>query len=374
MRRKQKTDMKKITGWLLFMLFINQAPSFGQDNDNERTGIDIIGGFQRKLVAVSDSQEYKLYIHLPGGYERSNQRYPVIYVLDAQWDYALVTTLYGQQYYDGFMPAAIVVGITWGGQNTDYLRSKYFTPTHVGDATRSGHGPDFLSFLKTQVIPFIDSSYRSAKDDRTLMGSSLAGLFTTYAFFAEPSLFSRYVLTSPSLWWDDQYIIKKEKQFAAKRAATPARLFMAMGELEGGEGDFARFETLLRSKTYKGLQLETRIIKNGGHSSSKAEGYARGLQFAFARPDIKLAPGIIDQYTGKYLFGQSDTIRIRRENSRLVGFAPDGTRFVFNAVSEAEFYVPGQFVNIRFRKDASGKTEGFQLERYEGAGFVRKIN
>jgi len=77
-----------------------------------------------------NGQEYVLQVSLPAGYDKSNKKYPVVYLMDSQWDFPLVTALYGEQYFDGFIPELIIAGITWGGThpNPDSLRARDYTP------------------------------------------------------------------------------------------------------------------------------------------------------------------------------------------------------------------------------------------------------
>ncbi len=187
-------------------------------------------------------QEYVLHVALPRGYDDPARRFPVIYVTDGQWDFTLVHAIYGQQYYDGFIPGAIIVGITWGGENPNYDTRRAFdlTPTPAGQPARYGNAANFLAFLKTEAIPFIESRYRTLKDERTLTGSSFAGLFTLYALFHETDLFNRYVLTSPSWHWDNGVLRTYGEKFSKTRLTRPVRVYMGVGEYEDVAG-FERF-------------------------------------------------------------------------------------------------------------------------------------
>jgi predicted alpha/beta superfamily hydrolase len=247
----------------------------------------------------------------------------VLYLLDAQWDFPLVTAIFGQQFYDGFLPGIVIVGITWGGKNPnhDSLRARDLTPTNVVTLRQSGGAPKFLAFVKKELIPFVESQYR-VTDDRTLMGSSFGGLFTLYALFTETELFQRYVLTSPALGWNNEVIYTYEKDCAEKHSQLPVRLFMAVGELEGVSG-FQKFAEHLKARDYQGLSLQTRVLENTGHSGTKAEGYTRGLQAVFARPSLKLAVDILAQYVGAYQLNPETTIMISAESDHLVAQGPD---------------------------------------------------
>src|SRR4051794_1395206 len=95
---------------LLFLAILFVTISFSQDNP-----VTIPGSQTRTFTSnIVNGQQYALQISLPASYAKSNKKYPVIFLMDSQWDFPLVTALYGQQYYDGFIPEVVIVGITWG--------------------------------------------------------------------------------------------------------------------------------------------------------------------------------------------------------------------------------------------------------------------
>jgi predicted alpha/beta superfamily hydrolase len=361
---------------LLFGVWLGtvQSQESGRGRAAQHAAVEIPGSQLLKITSAIVRQEYDIYVQVPGNYSDTSKVFPVVYVLDGQWDFSLVTALYGQQYYDGFIPATIVVGITWGGTNPNYdvLRARDFTPANAG-SPQFGGAPKFLAFIKNELIPFIELKYRAAKNDRTLMGSSYGGLFTLYAMFHETTLFQRYVLTSPALGFDNGVTATYEKEYAANNHRLPVKLFMAVGELEGTK-DFLSFADRLNARKYDALQLESRILEGMGHSGGKAEGYTRGLQAVFARPSLKLDPAVLDRYVGVYEQSSGATFRISAENGRLVVQAQNSPPVAFHAETETDFYVKGRRLLIHFKKDNAGKVTGFQAERFGGEEFVRKVN
>ena len=240
---------------------------------------------------------------------------------------------------------------------------------------QSGGGPKFLKFIKDELIPYVEAKYRTTKSGRTLMGSSLGGLFTLYALFHETGTFDRYVLTSPSLGWDNEILYTYEKEYAAKNKQLPVKLFIGVGGLEGGGPDeLQKFIAQLKSRNYEGLELETRVIEGIGHSGSKAEGYTRGLQAVFARPTLTLAEGILDQYLGKYQVAPQFTVEITKANGSLLLLAPGDTKIPLFAESDSNFYVKGMYLFVRFKKNEAGKVIGFDVEQFNGMQFAQKIN
>ena len=364
---------------LFFLLCFHWKTLYAQRNNSMNVAspppqVEIPNTQLQKMTSTIVGQEYDLYIHLPRNYGSKEQKYPVLYLLDAQWDFPLVTAIFGQQFYDGFLPGIVIVGITWGGKspNHDSLRARDLTPTSATTLPQSGGAPKFLAFIKKELIPFIESQYR-VTDDRTLMGSSFGGLFTLYALFNETELFHRYVLTSPAVGWDNEVIYTYEKNYAEKKPRLPIKLFMTVGELEEVSG-FQKFVAHLKARKYKGLSLQTKILENTGHSGTKAEGYTRGLQAVFARPSLKLSRDILAQYIGTYQLNPQVEIKVVEESGRLMALGPNNTKLLLHAETENDFYIPGQYLFAHFKKDATGSITGFQLEQFFGDVFLQKIN
>jgi predicted alpha/beta superfamily hydrolase len=95
--------------------------------------------------------------------------------------------LYGQHYFDGFIPEMIIVGVTWTGKNAnpDSLRARDYTPTNEKRLPQSGGADNFLSFMREELFPFIESNYKAEATDRILMGCSLGWfVYDVYAFYA----------------------------------------------------------------------------------------------------------------------------------------------------------------------------------------------
>jgi predicted alpha/beta superfamily hydrolase len=335
--------------------------------------VEIQGTQLLKITSSVVGEDFFLLVQLPRFYEDTTRTFPVIYLLDGQWDFPLVNGLTGGQYYDGFIPEVIVVGIAWTGEHPNYdsLRQKDLTPTKIKQLPHSGNAPKFLSFIKTEVMPLIESKYRASKTDRTLIGSSLGGLFTLYTLFHETNLFNRYILTSPALNWDNGAIYAAESTYAASNSQLPVNVFMAIGGYEGVP-EFQKFANRLKGRNYKGLTLETRVLDGMGHAGSKPEGYTRGLQAIFARPSISVDSRILDQYAGTYEPMPGMRIKLAGEKGKLVAYVPGEEKTPLDAATEKDFYMKGSYLYFHFRKDEAGNVTGFQMEMFNGGAFVKK--
>ncbi len=246
--------------------------------------VTLRGSELRQIKSSETGRDYDIYIRPPDKYEKNGQQnYPVLYLLDGQWDFKLLDSIYGGLYYDGFIPEMFIVSITYSGANADYnsLRAMDYTPFHDTRAPGSGEAPKFLAFLKKELFPLIESNYRADTSRRVLMGHSFGGTFTLYALFTEPGLFSGYVAGSPSVVFGDNFAFKQEAEYASSHKDLPARLYLFVGGAEDLRYPVEEFMKVLRERNYPSLEMETRTLEDERHAGVKPEGFNRGLRYIF---------------------------------------------------------------------------------------------
>lgn len=246
--------------------------------------VTIAGSEIRSLTSANTGRNYDIYLLLPANYaQNTGKRYPVLYVLDGQWDFKLLTSVQGGLLYDKFAPEMIVAGITYSGANPNYdvLRAFDLTTVEVPGNPGSGGAPKFLRFLGDELLPFIDANYRTDPTDRVLLGNSLGGLFTLYTLFTRPGLFRGYVASSPAVTSANRGAFAFEREYAASHSSLPGRVFIAVGELEPLAQPVREFVEAVKSRGYTGLEMETRVIAGERHTGNKPETYNRGLRYVF---------------------------------------------------------------------------------------------
>ena len=227
-------------------------------------------------------------IVLPEGYNKDNAvKYPVIFLMDSQWKLMPFMYTYGVLAYEKVVPQSIVVGISANADNGPWannisqFRSALYTPAKYqpSDANSTGGGADkLLNFFKQTLIPYLDKNYNTAPD-RTLIGSSLGGLFGLYALLQEEPLFQRYVLSSPSVYWGDGYIKQHEAHYFKSHKSLKAQVFMGVGDEELTQ-EVTDFSERLIKRKYKDLGYQFHH-SSLGHVSNDIEINARGLKFVF---------------------------------------------------------------------------------------------
>ena len=236
----------------------------------------------RTLKSDNTGRTYDIYIRVPEEYSEARS-YPVLYVLDGQWDFKLLDSIYGGLHYDQFVPEIIIVSVTYSGDNPNYdaLRAIDYTPPVEPPIPGYGEADKFLAFIKEELFPLIESNYHTDPSHRMLMGSSFGGLFTLYALFTEPELFSGYVSASPAVPYGNGVIFKQEAEYAEERQDLPAKLYLSVGEIEPLARPVEAFIEVMSKRNYQGLKMETQIIAGERHAGNKPEAFNRGLRFLF---------------------------------------------------------------------------------------------
>jgi predicted alpha/beta superfamily hydrolase len=360
----KKQIMKKILAFLFIIAAIRSSAQYPR--------VDIPGSELRKITSsIVAGQEYELHILLPGGYKNSAKKYPVVYLMDSQWDFPLLKSLYGQHYYDGFIPELIIVGVTWGGMNPDpdSLRVRDYTPTKEARQPQSGGADQFLSFMKNELFPFIETNYKADNNNRTLMGCSLGGLITLYTLLTQPDMFTGYAAASPAVGWGSEVLYKYEKSFAEKKLSKSVRVYMTIGDVERSRPTYEKFAAQMTSRNYSFVSITSKVLENTGHSGTKTETFGRGLQYIFEKPKLNLDAALLNKYSGTYEANNGNKIEIKNEEGRLALYFSANNKYLLFAESETIFYSTSEFLNLEFKN-----TEGFQLNRYGNSQFIKKIN
>ena len=227
-------------------------------------------------------EEVDLQVALPLGYHSTVHTYPVLYLLDGDFfmnqAISAVDFLSTPRYMNATIPGHIIVGITTKDRNHD------FTPTHDEEYDgmpfpTSGGAPKFQRFLTEELIPYVDSKFRTA-DSRTLAGWSLGGLFTTWTYLEYPDSFHRYLAISPSLWWDDMVLHDRAEDLAKNQGLSTRHLTMTLGSLERAPMDESVSGTFvpLMEKPEGGENFEFIEIDGEGHNLSPLVALHRGLR------------------------------------------------------------------------------------------------
>lgn len=218
--------------------------------------------FGKKISIHSEilGEKRPLLIHLPEGYEESQESYPIVVLLNGGYEARFANTAATIQLLSdgGQAPNMIVVGIK------DIQHVRDFFPTPVNG--RGGEADNFLKFLVEELVPYIESNYRTAPY-RILMGASNSGLFTVYSLLIEPDAFNAYLAVSPMLGWNPEFMFEKAEEFFKNDVSVNRILFMSYGDedYERVVQQVPEFVKLLEVKAPDTLLWKAEIIENDGH-------------------------------------------------------------------------------------------------------------
>ncbi|HEY2974621.1 MAG TPA: alpha/beta hydrolase-fold protein [Pyrinomonadaceae bacterium] len=267
--------MKRLPCQVLIMLFLaisGAAQAAGEDGGSQP--------ITSTLHSAILNEDRTVIIHLPRNYAlNATDKYPVMYVLDGtsqdQHTADKITVLADA----GLVPDAIVVGIPNTRGNRERDQTPPFMKTSVDDANSPlGRGDRFLAFLEKELIPFIDSKYRTS-GLRTLTGNSRGGLLVLYSLFEKPNLFQARFCYSTPVWRFEDMMIKKMVEFLRSPTHVESFLFMSAGakENEGIVGGLARVTDALKKNKKQQLKWATYSTPHAVHGNNARISTSKGL-------------------------------------------------------------------------------------------------
>lgn len=205
-----------------FMAGMAVVGSFAQEKNPITIGETV------EIFSQTLSEKRKLNIYLPPDFSK-DKNLPVIYLLDGSLheDFVHITGLV--QFFNLMfsMPPTIIVGI----ENVDRKRDFTFPTQQTAQKEKfptTGGSEKFIGFLADELIPFITKNY-SENTDITLIGQSLGGLLATEVLLKRPVLFKNYFIISPSLWWNNESLLKEFKKFPIANTESEINIGIAVG-------------------------------------------------------------------------------------------------------------------------------------------------
>ena len=208
------------------------------------------GTEQWDLTSKISGRTYRIYVSKPAdSFPPPPGGYPVIYLTDAEYMFHTAVEALMMQNLGMQAKPAIIVGIGYGrGVNAATVaRFTDLTPIPPGAAVAPfienapqykgatfGGAEPFYRFLTEELKPQIDTIYNSDKNDSSLFGHSLGGLFALYVLFNHSESYKSYLIGSPSIVWTDGGILESEPKLAAylANAKVAPRILLMAGGLE----------------------------------------------------------------------------------------------------------------------------------------------
>jgi predicted alpha/beta superfamily hydrolase len=231
------------------------------------------------------NQERQIYIHIP---KRDSSEvgkvFPVLYLLDGENHFHIVSAYIDYLSYWQVIPKTIVVGII------SMDRRKDLTPTHSlldfegkidSSYKTTGGNKQFLQFIRQELMPYIEAKYKTSPF-KLVAGHSFGGITAINCMFTHPDMFDAYIAVSPSLWWDNKYVLKLTAQKLKGLTTFNKKLFYSTGN-EGGSfrGDVRDFDGLIKRSRLKSFEHKYVDYSDESHMTEPIPAYYDALRFIY---------------------------------------------------------------------------------------------
>lgn len=223
---------------------------------------------------------FHIYVRYPENYAAEPGRtYPVVYLLDGDSLFPILAANHLFLHYDDNVPEALIVGIAYGGFGEVNRRGVDFMPPAAGVEPVNAGAPAFQRFLKNELLPRVERSYRADPTHRILFGQSRGGGFVLYSAFTDPDLFWARIASNAT------FEPGREIYFGAPAAATrpDLRLVVSSGSRDRPrlrEHALAWFQAW-ETRSNAPWRLHTMTIPGGTHAADSANVYRAAMRWLF---------------------------------------------------------------------------------------------
>lgn len=237
-----------------------------------------------KLHSPETDTDYWIYVHAPARH-KSRGPWPTVLFMDGDNQFADAIRGYEAMRKADAVPPLLLVGVGYGASYSqpENKRGRDYTPTHHSDEPSSGGAKAFLKFLTSTLWPELRRRYPVHPKLRGVGGHSLGSLLALYALFQTKPFFTHYLVSGPSIWWDNRAILKQAKRLRARRTSLRAHIYLGVGgkDSESMFTDLALLETQLAKKPFAHLRITSECFPERTHYNTEKDTFPAGLRILF---------------------------------------------------------------------------------------------
>lgn len=230
------------------------------------------------IASAQTGVAYGLDIWLPPDYAKGTASYPVVYAMDCEYRFTTLVSVLQERAAQG-APPVILVNVCAGSSDRRWV-----------DFTMPGAAA-YFRFLTLELLPAIETQYRTDPTRRILSGHSLSGQFALYALYLDNPTqrrFSSIVSAECSCWYDAARVYSQQLgEPAAMEQAMydashdlPVRLVMA-GDWQSNEVAVQAVYQRILARNYQNLRL-TQPTYSQGHVPMDGPAFNDALGYIFA--------------------------------------------------------------------------------------------
>lgn len=206
---------------------------------------DITIGKQDFIYSDILEEKREIWIYIPEGLDNETSKqniYPVVYLLDGEYNFHVTSGIIEFLSKNDLCPQMILVGVINKNRDRD------FSPRYIDSWPSSGGADNFLKFIKSELIPYINANYPTTSY-KMLIGHSLSGGFVIYSMTQSAEIFNSYIAIDPSIHLDNYIFVDQMKE--------------AIGKIDLSE------EVLYLPYTYSDKSYDSLQIRNDTNKTTK---------------------------------------------------------------------------------------------------------
>lgn len=243
---------------------------------------------ERYLTSKEINSTFLIYVYLPISYYESQKKYPLMILTDAHMDIGIAKTTFDFLTFGREIKEVILIGIGYPPSSTlDSFKKRFrdMTPSHVEGYDPSGSADKFVSFIKNELFPFLESNYRVDMTDRCYFGVSLGGLLGGHILIEYPELFNHYIIGSPSYWWDNKEIVKRisSKTIIMSDSVKTVYTYIGSNEGSGMINPWTEYNNLIMNKLNKNVKFHSQIYQDETHMSASLAAFSTAIKFVYKK-------------------------------------------------------------------------------------------
>ena len=242
------------------------------------------------LTASTNGTTYELQVVKPYSYDTSIN-YPTVYILDGDTSIGTISTILADLSDQNLIQDVVVVAVGYGGALKG-LNERIYDYMYPEDTTgvygHTGGGELFHTFMRNEVVPFIEARYSCDTQERTIVGHSAGGFFALYSLFHHYILgstpFQNFVALDPGIHWADAYILGEELATNAATNDLNATLYMSRSTLSGAivSVPFQAMKDQITTSTYNNFAFTTSTF-DLSHMSMVSPSLEESMLYLFSK-------------------------------------------------------------------------------------------
>src|SRR5688572_10279841 len=242
--------------------------------------------FEQVSKSVGDT--FYIDVQLPEAYfDNPKKKYPTLVLIDGNFYFPMMAAVASQYEIAGLLEPSILVGV--GYKSFKYMDSvrvrDYLYPKSLpsDEMEADGGGKNFHQYLTEELLPKIDSQYRTDINKRALLGDSFGGYFVLYSLLNQlqnnTNHFQNFISASPTLWYNNFYLNQLPEELAQSKKQLG--IFLSVGDLEDSAWSVKPVRDLaaaMQKYNIEGVEFKTQIYNHLDHMDVAVLSFTKGLQ------------------------------------------------------------------------------------------------